>query len=281
MDTYYSLFDEGRIKLFKIQNGEEDARQLLLYALGIDMNELLLHYTDKEVDADKAENFRKLIDMRAAHIPLQHLTHSSHFYGLDLYVDENVLVPRFDTEVLVETVLNCEEHNPEPTKTALDMCTGSGCIAIALAKYGNFKKVYGADVSRAALEIADRNAEANGVEITFYESYMFEQMDEVTGLDVIVSNPPYIRTSVIDTLMPEVRDHDPRLALDGDEDGMYFYRIIAHEAPKHLAEGGRIYLEIGYDQAEEVSKLLADAGFRDIETVKDLAQLDRVVKARL
>ena len=157
------------------------------------------------------------------------------------------------------------------------MCTGSGCIAIALAKLGAYHKVYGSDISRKALEIADRNAETNGTEITFYESDMFEQLGELRNLDIIVSNPPYIKSSVCEELMTEVRDHEPRLALDGDADGLRFYRIIAAEAREHLRKGGKLYLEIGYDQAEEVRNLLEEHKYNDIEVIKDLSGLDRVI----
>ena len=287
--TYFDLYDQGRIKLFKLKDGENDARLLLLWAFDIDMGELLLNYTAKQVDADEAgraktEKYVTAIEQRLSGIPLQHITHTSNFYGLNLYVDENVLVPRFDTEVLVEKILADEEAVNEANvtgmqrteRTALDLCTGSGCIAIALAKYGRFLRVDGSDISRAALEIADANASANGVDITFYESDMFSQLDGLK-YDVIASNPPYIKTAVIEKLMPEVRDHDPRQALDGDTDGLKFYRIIAKEAPKHLNKGGRLYLEIGYDQAEEVSGLLKENGFKNIEIIKDLSQLDRVL----
>ena len=286
METYFSLYDEGRIKLFKLQGGEEDARQLLLYALDIDMNELLLHYTDSSVDEEKAARYRALIEKRAAGVPLQYLTHVQNFCGLDMYVDENVLIPRYDTEILVETVLENEKHLSATADGSacklrvLDMCTGSGCIAIALAKLGGYE-VYGADISRRALEIADRNAAANGVDITFYESCMFDQLGELRDLDVIVSNPPYIKRAVIDSLMTEVRDHEPRTALDGGVDGLDFYRIIARDAHEHLKAGGRLYLEIGYDQAEEVSALLTQERFSNIHVVKDLSGLDRVVYASI
>lgn len=272
--SYFDLFDAGRIALFKQPEGEHDARELLLWACGIDMTELMNNYTTSKVDPEAAYKYRMAIKERASGVPLQHITHESNFCGLDLYVDEDVLIPRFDTEVLVETVLN---ENRDKDVTVLDLCTGSGCIAIALAKLGGYEKVIGADISRAALEIADRNASANGVDITYYESDMFSSIEEMTGLDIIVSNPPYIKTDVLETLMPEVRDHDPRIALDGDADGLKFYRIIAGEAPKHLKEGGKLYLEIGYDQASEVSALLEENGFKDIRVIQDLSHLDRVV----
>jgi len=272
--NYYDLYDEGRIALFKLQESENDARLLLLWALNIDMNELLMNYTTSQVSDEKIEKYRDAVARRKSGEPLQYITHESDFCGLELYVDENVLVPRFDTEVLVETILN---ENPEHDKVFLDMCTGSGCIAIALKKLGGYDVGLAADISRAALEIADRNAERNGVDITFYESNMFSQLEGVKGLDFIVSNPPYIKSSVCETLMPEVRDHEPRLALDGDEDGLKFYRILAQESPKHLKAGGKLYLEIGYDQAKEVTELLEKEGFKDIKVIKDYSNLDRVI----
>lgn len=274
MSSYFDLYDEGRIELFKLQEGENDARLLLLWACEIGMPELLAEYTTSEVPGEKTAKYRDAIALRKSGMPLQYITHESNFCGLELYVDENVLVPRFDTEVLVEKVLT---DNTDRNISVLDMCTGSGCIAIALAKLGGYAKVYGSDISRAALEIADRNAAANGTEITFYESDMFEQLGGLKDLDVIVSNPPYIKSSVCEELMTEVRDHEPRLALDGDSDGLKFYRIIASGAREHLRKGGKLYLEIGYDQAEEVKRLLEEHKYINIEVIRDLSGLDRVI----
>lgn len=274
MTSYFDLYDEGRIALFKLQEGENDARLLLLWACDTDMTHVLTEYTTSVVPEENVKKYREAIALRKSGMPLQYITHESDFCGLHLYVDENVLVPRFDTEVLVEKVLS---DNRDPETSVLDMCTGSGCIAIALAKLGGYKEVYGSDISRKALEIADGNAEANGVSITFYESDMFEQLDGLRNLDIIVSNPPYIRTSVCEELMTEVRDHEPRIALDGDSDGLKFYRIIAAEAKNHLKAGGKLYLEIGYDQAEAVRNLLEENGYKEISIVKDLSGLDRVV----
>lgn len=274
MSSFYDLYDEGRIALFKLQEGENDARLLLLWACETDMSELLSEYTTSVVSEEKVSKYREAITLRKSGVPLQYITKESHFCGLDLYVDEHVLVPRFDTEVLVEKVLS---DNQDRNLSVLDLCTGSGCIAIALAKLGGYESIFGSDISREALEIADANAARNGVDITFYESDMFSGLGDLSQLDVIVSNPPYIRTAVCEELMTEVRDHEPRLALDGSDDGLKFYRIIAAEAREHLKKGGKLYLEIGYDQAEEVMKLLEDNGYGNIEVIKDLSGLDRVV----
>ena len=290
MSTYLSLFDEGRQKLSRIMNGQEEARRLLLHAFGIRMNELLLHYTEELPETEGSRQaeawYRQAISRRAAGEPLQYITGEQNFCGLDLQVNEHVLIPRQDTEILVEKVLEdlkAAEAAGEIVDPAglrvLDACTGSGCIAIALKALGGFREVFACDISREALKVADRNAEACGLEILFYESDMFSRLDGLRDLDLITCNPPYIETSVLETLSGEVRDHEPRIALDGGPDGLLYYRILAAEAGGHLKPGGRLYLEIGYDQAEAVKKLLENAGFGQAAVTRDLAGLDRVVSA--
>jgi release factor glutamine methyltransferase len=187
-----------------------------------------------------------------------------------------VLIPRQDTEILVEEVMR-ELHDG---MSILDMCTGSGCILISLLKYSNNCQGTGADLSEEALATARENAVSilgadNVGSISFVRSNIFEN---ISGkYDVIVSNPPYICSDVIPTLMPEVRDYDPHMALDGGEDGLYFYRIIVQESREYLCGGGRLYFEIGADQAEAVKSLMENAGFKDINVVKDYAGLDRVL----
>jgi release factor glutamine methyltransferase len=184
-----------------------------------------------------------------------------------------VLVPRQDTEVLVESVLQMLR----PGMHVLDMCTGSGCILISLLKLCGFSDIsgVGVDVSEEALQVACKNAENLGVDATFVHSDLFSEVEE--QYDVIVSNPPYIRTSVIEGLKEEVKFHDPFLALDGKEDGLYFYRRIVEKSPQYLKKGGKLYFEIGHDQGDDVSRLMKEAGFSDVTVKKDLAGLDRVV----
>ena len=193
--------------------------------------------------------------------------------GLEFGVNEYVLVPRQDTEILVESVLDILEGGME----VLDMCTGSGCILISLLKLCSFADVrgVGADVSEHALKVACENAEKLGVDVKFLHSDLFSNVEG--KYDVIVSNPPYIRTAVIEELKEEVKLHDPFIALDGKEDGLYFYRRIVDESTNHLKKGGKLYFEIGYDQGEDVSRLMREAGFADVTVKKDLAGLDRVV----
>ena len=211
--------------------------------------------------------------LRASHVPLQHITGVQEFMGLGFCVNEHVLVPRQDTEVLVESVLEVLK----PGMEVLDMCTGSGCILISLLKLCGLADVkgVGVDISEEALKVAIRNAEKLGIDAMFLHSDLFKKVDGV--YDIIVSNPPYIRTTVIEELKEEVKFHDPFIALDGKEDGLYFYRRIVEESPKFLKKCGKLYFEIGHDQGEAVSKVMRDAGFTDVTVKKDLAGLDRVV----
>ena len=315
--TYRELYLEGQKRLAAAGLAEAgtDARLLLLFVTGMRWNELLLRYEEAlpeesagEVSNDEgdaggrrpdpgkssiAARYLAAVDRRGAHVPLQYITREQNFCGLDLYVDERVLIPRQDTETLVELVLKecgelhrnhrtpgaekCGTQNGKNTegRTVLDLCTGSGCIAVALAKLGRFAAVNAADISADALAVAAENVRRTGADVTLVRSDLFS---EIPGrFDVITANPPYIRSKVISTLTPEVREHEPRLALDGDEDGLAFYRRLASESPAHLNSGGRVYYEIGYDQGEAVCTLLRENGFSGVRCVKDLAGLDRVV----
>lgn len=216
-------------------------------------------------------------------IPLQQLTGEQSFMGLDFQVNQNVLIPRQDTEILVEEALK-ELHDGYDI---LDMCTGSGCILISLLWYSNDCHGVGVDLSEAALDVAKSNAERllaekaeeGRVPAVFLQSNLFEKVEG--QFDLLVSNPPYIRTDDVETLMPEVRDHEPRMALDGEADGLSFYRKIVEECPAYLKRGGTILFEIGFDQAEEVKALMEQGGFHEIRVVKDYAGNDRVVVGTL
>lgn len=278
--TYRELYEEGKGALAAAEIGEADldARLLLEFVCGTDRNTLLV-YGDREVTVEEETAYRALLAGRADRIPLQQLTGMQNFMGLDFCVNEHVLIPRQDTEILVEEVL----RNLHDGMRVLDMCTGSGCILISLLNYSNNCTGVGADISAEALEVAKENAgrllkkmsAELPAEIEFVQSDLFEH---ITGqFDVIVSNPPYIQTSVIDTLMPEVRDHEPRLALDGSEDGLLFYREIVGESSRYLKQGGMLFFEIGYNQGEAVSRLMEQAGFLEVQVIKDYGGLDRVV----
>lgn len=276
---YQECYQEGREVLMQagIAEADLDARLLLEHICGTNRNDLLVH-GDREVEEEKLAAYRAAIAQRSRRIPLQHITGTQDFMGLEFQVNEHVLIPRQDTEILVEEVMReMQEH-----ERILDMCTGSGCILISLLHYSNWCEGIGVDISTEALAVATANGEALLAEEkrpTWLESNLFEKVEG--KFDIIVSNPPYIRTEVIETLMPEVRLHEPMQALDGTEDGLFFYRRIVEEAPKYLNKEGRLYFEIGHDQAEEVSELLEKAGFQDINVVKDYAGLDRVVYGTL
>lgn len=273
--NYRQVYELGKQRLEEVHVAEAalDARLLLEYVCSTTRNDLLVH-GDREVAKEQEEQYLECITRRQARIPLQHITGVQDFMGLEFAVNEHVLIPRQDTEILVEEVMKEEFDGSR----ILDMCTGSGCILISLLHYSNWCKGVGVDISASALAVANTNAEKLLPEEkrpVFIESNLFDAVEGT--FDIIVSNPPYIRTEVIETLMPEVKDHEPMQALDGFEDGLFFYRRIVEEAPKYLNKGGRLYFEIGHDQGAEVSALLAKAGFQQIRVVKDYAGLDRVV----
>ena len=276
MHNLREVYTEGKNRLQKagVQSYEFDARQLLFFVFSIDANQYLLNQSMPfgEEEEKKVNSYFEAIQKRSEKIPLQYITGEQNFCGLDFYVNENVLIPRLDTEVLVEKILEYEE----PGQRVMDMCTGSGCIAITLQKLGGFQ-VMAVDISEEALTLARKNAQRNQAQVTFFQSNMFEQLSNTSKVDVIVSNPPYIESKVVDELDDEVKKYEPRLALDGMEDGLHFYRILAREGKRFLNEGGRLYVEIGFDQAEAVKEIFGAQGFLDIQVYKDLAGLDRIV----
>ncbi len=272
---YRDCYDNGWKLLLEagIEEASLDARLLLEQVCGTDHNTLLVH-GEREVSEQEQQAYETAVARRSQRIPLQQITGRQNFMGLDFQVNEHVLIPRQDTEILVEEVL----RELQDGMRVLDLCTGSGCILISLLHYSNWCQGVGAEISPQALEIARRNGAAllgQEKQCSFIESDLF---DRVEGrFDIIVSNPPYIRREVIDTLMPEVKEHEPRLALDGGEDGLDFYRRIIGESPAYLNGGGRLYLEIGCDQGDAVQELLLEKGFREVNVVQDYAGLDRVV----
>lgn len=311
---YGEVYREGAARLAEagIDEAALDARLLLEFVCGTDRNTLLVH-GEREVLEEEYEKYRGLIERRASHVPLQHLTGEQDFMGLTFLVNEDVLVPRQDTEVLVEEVM---KHLHDGMRI-LDMCTGSGCILLSLLHYSNDCEGVGVDLSGQALAVARENYERLRVErpemkARFLEGNLFAALKcgkatdsveaeeasdgaEASGdgnvahggngtepgneerFDVIVSNPPYIKTDVIDTLMPEVREHEPVMALDGGADGLIFYRRIAENAVNYLSGGGMLFFEIGCEQAADVCGIMEKAGVREVEVVKDFAGLDRVV----
>lgn len=270
---YAKLYQIGKEQLQKagITDAELDARLLLEFICHTDRNALYAH-GDQEIEDEKMHDFLQLIEKRAVHIPLQHLTGEQNFMGLDFLVNEHVLIPRQDTEILVEEIMR-DLHDGI---RILDMCTGSGCILLSLLHYSNDCSGVGVDVSEDALAVARQNADRLAEkQAVFIQSDLFEKVEG--SFDLIVSNPPYIRSQEIAGLMPEVREHEPHLALDGKDDGLHFYREIIKGAMPHLKRGGQLFFEIGYDQREAVQALLAANGYTEIAVVKDYAGLDRVV----
>lgn len=274
--NYTEAFLMGMQKLKEAEIGEAqlDARLLLEEVCGTDHNTLLCH-GDREVSEAEEEQYRKALEQRAVHVPLQHLLGYQDFMGLRFQVNEHVLIPRQDTEILVEEAMRYLHDGMR----ILDLCTGSGCILLSLLHYSNDCEGVGVDISQEALQVAAQNAELLGIKADFFKSDLYEK---VTGkFDLLVSNPPYIERKVIPTLMEEVREYDPYIALDGGEDGLDFYRRIIGGAQDYLKRGGQILMEIGSGQAQAVSELLREAGFKEIDVCRDFAGLDRVVSGRL
>lgn len=276
MWTYASGLNEA-IRILDasgITEAKQNARELLFFVCDMDYSGYILNQ-NHPFSKEEYSKFLSMVLERAKHIPLQYLTNRQNFCGLDFYVDSSVLIPRLDTEVLVEYILQ-HEKNVE----GLDVCTGSGCIGISLKKLGRFENITAVDISEEALQVAKKNAKFHNVKIQWIQSDMFQDIPQMS-YDFIVSNPPYIRSDIVEELDDEVKKHEPRLALDGDADGLRFYRILADEGRKYLKKDGRIYLEIGFDQAKQVRDLLLAAGFYDIHVIKDLADHDRVIAGRL
>ena len=273
--TYREAIETGTRILQKenIADAKIDAWYLLQMACKIDRNFYYLHEED-ELTAEQQSEYESTVHKSAEHVPLQYIIGEQEFMGLKFKVNSNVLIPRQDTETLVEEALRIAK----PGMRVLDLCTGSGCIIISLAKNVADISCTGSDVSKQALLVAKENAKANEVEVEWERSDLFENISGT--FDLIVSNPPYIPTGEIPGLMPEVRDFEPVDALDGKEDGLYFYRIITEKSPEYLTSDGYLYFEIGYDQGEAVSAMMRQCGYTQVEVIKDLAGNDRVVKGR-
>lgn len=272
--TYKELLDFAIEKFDEagIMKADIEARYILLATFDIKLVDFILDKNKRVSDEQKIKKFYEYIRERLVGKPFQYIINRQNFCGFNFYVDEAVLIPRFDTECLVEEVVLDNKNNNN--LDILDLCTGSGAIAVSLGKLGGYNNISASDISLRALEIARKNAENNDVDIDFILSDMFENIEK--KYDILVCNPPYIRTNDIEELDIGVKDYEPKLALDGKEDGLYFYRIIADEARKYLNKNAKIYLEIGYDQASDIKKIFE--GYRSVEIKKDLDDKDRIVK---
>lgn len=274
--TYREAFVHGEkiLQSVHIVDAKNDAWLLMTMACHIDRTYYFVHM-DEEIVAEHLEEYMSLLKKRAEHVPLQYLTGEQEFMGLSFLVNENVLIPRQDTETLVEHALKVAA----PGMHILDMCTGSGCILISILKNAQGTSGLGVDISRQALNVAKENAKRNGVTADFERSDLFDNVTE--QFDMIVSNPPYIRTDEIPKLMPEVMSYEPMIALDGMEDGLHFYRKIVAGSKEYLKENGWLLFEIGYDQGEAVSAMMRNFGFVEVAVIKDLCDNDRVVMGHL
>ena len=285
---------ENQLRDAGVADAAIDAKELFCYMMHIDRTRLMLSWQDIMQD-NQCEEYFSLVDKRASRVPLQHITGEQEFMGLSFQVSDKVLIPRQDTETMVEDALdvigknklrnenlNCKARS---SWSVLDLCCGSGAIGVSLAKLAGDVKVTCSDLSADALAMAELNGKNLGAKVKFVKSDMFEEFRGKLGnkkFDMIISNPPYIRREVIATLEPEVRDHEPMMALDGGEDGLDFYRQIVNEAPDFLKKEGIVMLEIGHDQMSDLIKMFSlDDRYSYVTGLKDLAGRDRIVVAIL
>ena len=274
--TYREAIHLGEkvLSIAGVPDVKTDAWLLFEYVAKIDRN-YYYTYIDEEITEQTLAEYECALKKRAERIPVQYITGETEFMGLPFKVNSNVLIPRQDTETLVEEALKVIR----PGMKVLDMCTGSGCIIISIMHFAKEIEGFASDISRHAINLAKENAKMNNVSVTFETGDLF---DHIRGnYDVIVSNPPYIRTEEIPKLMPEVQNFEPVQALDGKEDGLYFYRRIVEEAKEYLNPNGFLLFEIGYDQGKEVPELMENAGYKNVKVTKDLAGNDRVVSGGL
>lgn len=280
--TLQKIYYENCEKLKKagIANANQEVAMLMEYEMGITRSYMLTHFNEI-VAREKIDAFKKKINRRIKYEPLQYIIGTQEFMDLTFKVSPDVLIPRQDTEILIETILQL--YKEKSNIQVLDLCTGSGCIAICLSKYLMTNEIIATDISVNALEIAKQNAmnlmQGN---IKFIKSDLFNELLEFNKyFDVIVSNPPYIPSSDISELMPEVRLFEPMLALDGKKDGLHFYRIIIKKAKEYLKSDGMLFFEIGYNQGEAVTSIFENEGYKNINIVNDYVGLNRVVYGNL
>lgn len=273
--TYRESIELGEkiLATANIEDARNDAWLLLAMVCRIDHTYYYMHI-DEEMGDEQIREFELVIKKRSERVPLQYITGEQEFMGLTFHVNSHVLIPRLDTETLVEAVL----RQIRPGMKIMDMCTGSGCVLISILKHSHGVTGFGYDISKQALKCAKENARLNEVPAVFEKSNLFEDVME-RDFDMIVANPPYIPTDEILTLMPEVSQFEPVSALDGHEDGLYFYRELIRRCADYLKPDGYVFFEIGYNQGEAVSAMLREAGYTDVRIMQDLAHKDRVVTA--
>ena len=275
-----------KLKNKNIEDAYLKVKILIMHILKVSKEYLIIHDLEEFPD-EKMKEYNKKIERLQNNEPIQYIVNHQEFFGLDFYVDENVLIPQPDTEILVEECINIlgdvenfpqeKLENEKNNIKILDLCTGSGIIGICLGKKIKKSDIYASDISQKALEIAEKNANQNEVNIKFIKSDLFEKINE--KFNMIVSNPPYIEKNTLDSLSEEVKK-EPILALDGGQDGLDFYRKIAEKAKEHLYDNGYLALEIGYNQKNDVIKILKENNYKNIYSKKDFGNNDRIIIAQ-
>lgn len=272
------LLKKGISQLDNIEENSLKVKLLLSNVLNVPKEYLIIH-NEEEIRKEKENEFFEKVKRLKENEPIQYIINSQEFMGLNFYVDKNVLIPQPDTEILVEEVIKISNKIEHTNLKILDMCTGSGAIAISLSKYIKNSDIIASDISEMALKIANKNAQSNNGKVKFIKSDLFENFSMENKFDIILSNPPYIKSKIIESLSQEVKC-EPLIALDGGEDGLKFYRKIAREAKKFLKEKSYLAFEIGYDQKQEVKNILKENEYENIYSKKDLSGNDRVIIAQ-
>ena len=260
-----------QLKKNEITSPKQNAENIISHVLQINRLDIYLHL-EKELSKAQYISILEITARRKKHEPLQYILGETEFYGYKLKVSNNVLIPRPETELLVEKII----HEEKNINSILDIGTGSGAIAIALAKNMNKIRIDAVDLLEPVLKIAQQNANLNNVEINFFQSDIYENITD--KFDLIISNPPYISQEEYELLPEEIKDHEPKSALQAENNGLYFYKKILQNAKEHLTESGKIYFEIGYGQAEEITEIAKKNGFSNIQVYKDLNGFDRIMK---
>lgn len=293
LDTLHEI--SRKLSPLNIENPAREAEILLHQGLNMDLVEM---YRDNpEINNDQTALIEDMIRRRAVHEPLQYITGHTDFMGLEISVGQGVLIPRPETELMAEhatkmfqcsnvPMFECEENGKQKTNnenqiTILDLCTGSGCLALALAKNFPESQVTGIDISETALEYAAKNADVNEINnVEFMKGHLFDPLGQNRKFDLIISNPPYIRRGEIRDLQPEIRDWEPLNALDGGEDGLDFYREIIPAAREYLKKNATLMFEVGFDGADDVAVIFKNTGYHEIQITKDYSEIKRIVYAQ-
>ncbi|OLS01813.1 peptide chain release factor N(5)-glutamine methyltransferase [Tissierella creatinophila] len=274
------LLEIGNKKLTGVEFVDPIKESIFILSKVLDVDKSFVYINfDKWVNEKQTEKFLEIIDRRALGEPISYIFNTKEFMGIDFFVEKGVLIPRWETEILVEYIIDYIEKNfKDEDINLLDIGIGSGAISLSIAKNCKNVEVLGIDISNRAISVSNKNLDRLALDnVSFRKSNLFESIKSDERFSIIVSNPPYIKTEVIKDLQRDVKEFEPSLALDGGMDGLLFYRKISKDSKNYLLDKGMLIYEIGFDQGKSVKKIMSDEGFKDVKVIKDLQGLDRIV----